>query len=67
MSERQANKQTDRQTERLSSLIIRTKVVKNVNRISETQRPPGVKIINNLTCVKNKVDQNHPPIFVNLK
>ena len=32
-----------------------------------TQRPPGGQTINNLTCVKNKVDQNHPPIFVNLK
>ena len=32
-----------------------------------SQRPLGVKTINNLTCVKNKVDQNPPPIFVNLK
>ena len=29
--------------------------------------PPGSKTINNLTCVKNTVDQNPPPIFVNLK
>ena len=32
---------------------------------SETQRPPGSKTINNLTCVKNRVDQNPPPISVN--
>ena len=31
---------------------------------SISQRPPGVETINNLTCVKNTVDQNPPPIFV---
>ena len=33
--ERQTDRQTDRKTKRLFSLVIRTKVVKNVNRMSE--------------------------------
>ena len=41
MSERQANRQTDRykdrQTERLFSIGIRTKVVQNVNRMSKSR------------------------------
>ena len=33
--ERQADRQTDRKTKRLFSLVINTKVVQNVNRMSE--------------------------------
>ena len=34
---RQTDRQTDRKTERLFSLVIKTKVVQNVNRMSESQ------------------------------
>ena len=34
-TDRQTDRQTDRKTKRLFSLVIRTKVVKNVNRMSE--------------------------------
>ena len=34
---RQTYRQTDRKTERLFSLVVKTKVVQNVNRMSKTQ------------------------------
>ena len=34
-TERQADRQIDRKTERLFSLVIKTKVVQNINRMSE--------------------------------
>ena len=37
--DRNIERQTDRQTERLFTLVIKTKVVKNVNRMSENS--PG--------------------------
>ena len=42
-------------------------ILLEVRFIGCSQRPTGVETINNLTCVKNKVDHNPPPIFVNLK
>ena len=35
--DRMTNIQTDRQTERLFSLVVKTKVVQNVNRMSKSQ------------------------------
>ena len=35
--DKKANRPTDRQTERLFSLVIKTKVVQNVNRVSKSQ------------------------------
>ena len=36
-TERQTDRQTDRKTERLFSLVVKTKVVQNVNRMSKSQ------------------------------
>ena len=36
-AERQTDRRTDRQTDRIFSLVIKTKVVQNVNRMSKSQ------------------------------